>query len=243
MPRPVLPHVLPFTVLRLGLTFTERRECTEAENDEALAGFQRWTIEGWNANQPQARRDCRDHPKSRRAIELRWRLWGESNPGRSYDEFEQSGGTVVDDTCDDPRLAHVDLCARDRAGVVVGMASLINIEELTQTEDVLTVRAMPMPGFPPGRHRHTPQAWGVFSRYVLENDLEFVDGTKLEVAELRFPDSEDSDSIPRDGNGMTEMWGEILGASAALGFTPRSAETPNRVRATTMGDRRPGRTA
>lgn len=240
MPRPELPHIRPFTVPNLGFEFTERRECTPAEDDAARQGFRKWTIAEWNEKQPQQRRDCGDVASIRVEIARRWSEWVAANPGGTRDQFEQLGLTVVDETCDDPRLAQVNLCARSSRGVV-GMASLFNVEELSRSPEVVVVRAMPMPGFPPGTRRHIPQAWGVFSRYILENDLEFVDGTRLEVAELRFPDNEDSDSIPRDNNGLAEMWDEILLAANVVDVTPRDGATPSRVEAKIWGNARPGR--
>ena len=240
MPRPELPHVRPFTVPDLGLEFTERRGCTREEDDAARQGFRKWTIAEWNEKQPQPRRDCGDVASIRIEIARRWGEWIDANPGGTRDQFEQLGLTVIDETCDDPRLPQLNFCARS-SGRVVGMASLFNVEIIDRSTSVLVVRAMPMPGFPPGARRHIPQAWGVFSRYILENDLEFVDGTRLEVSELRFPDNEDSDSIPREGNGMAEMWSEILSAANPVEFTPRDDVTPSRVEATVWGSARPGR--
>jgi hypothetical protein len=242
MPRPELPHVRPFTVQELGLEFTERRDCTPEEDDAARQGFRKWTIAGWNEKQPQPRRDCNDAPSIRLEIARRWGEWITDNPGGTRDEFEQLGLTVIDETCDDPRLPQVNLCARV-GGVVVGMASLFNIEKIGRYDGALVVRAMPMPGFPPGGRGHIPEAWGVFSRYILENDLEFVDGTKLEVAELRFPDNDDSDSIPRQGNGMAQMWDEILRAANVVEVSDRDGVTPSRVEAKIWGSSRPGREA
>ena len=240
MPRPELPHVRPFTVPELGLEFTERRDCTPEEDDAARQGFRKWTIAGWNEKQPQPRRDCNDAPSIRLEIARRWGEWITDNPGGTRDDFEQLGLTVIDETCDDPRLPQVNLCARS-GGVVVGMASLFNIEKIGRYDGALVVRAMPMPGFPPGGRGHIPEAWGVFSRYILENDLEFVDGTRLEVSELRFPDNDDSDSIPRQGNGMAQMWDEILRAANVVEVSDRDGVTPSRVEAKVWGSSRPGR--
>jgi hypothetical protein len=234
--------VRPFTVPELGLEFTERRDCTPEEDDAARQGFRKWTIAGWNEKQPQPRRDCNDAPSIRLAISRRWGEWITDNPSGTRDDFEQLGLTVIDETCDDPRLPQVNLCARV-GGVVVGMASLFNIEKIGRYDGALVVRAMPMPGFPPGGRGHIPEAWGVFSRYILENDLEFVDGTKLEVAELRFPDNDDSDSIPRQGNGMAQMWDEILRAANVVEVSDRDGVTPSRVEAKIWGSSRPGREA
>jgi len=234
--------VRPFTVQELGLEFTERRDCTPEEDDAARQGFRKWTIAGWNEKQPQPRRDCNDAPSIRLEIARRWGEWITDNPGGTRDDFEQLGLTVIDETCDDPRLPQVNLCARV-GGVVVGMASLFNIEKIGRYDGALVVRAMPMPGFPPGGRGHIPEAWGVFSRYILENDLEFVDGTKLEVAELRFPDNDDSDSIPRQGNGMAQMWDEILRAANVVEVSDRDGVTPSRVEAKIWGSSRPGREA
>ena len=240
MPRPELPHVRPFTVPELGLEFTERRDCTPEEDDAARQGFRKWTIAGWNEKQPQPRRDCNDVPSIRLEIARRWGEWIADNPGGTRDDFEQLGLTVIDETCDDPRLPQVNLCARS-GGVVVGMASLFNIENIGRYDGALVVRAMPMPGFPPGGRGHLPEAWGVFSRYILENDLEFVDGTRLEVSELRFPDNDDSDSIPRQSNGMAQMWDEILRAANVVDVSDRDGVTPSRVEAKVWGSSRPGR--
>ena len=242
MPRPELPHVRPFTVQELGLEFTERRDCTPEEDDAARQGFRKWTIAGWNEKQPQPRRDCNDAPSIRLEIARRWGEWITDNPSGTRDEFEQLGLTVIDETCDDPRLPQLNLCARV-GGVVVGMASLFNIEKIGRYDGALVVRAMPMPGFPAFGRGHIPEAWGVFSRYILENDLEFVDGTKLEVAELRFPDNDDSDSIPRQGNGMSQMWDEILRAANVVDVSDRDGVTPSRVEAKVWGSSRPGREA
>lgn len=240
MPRPELPHVLPFTVPDLGLEFTERRECTPEEDDAARQGFRKWTIAGWNEKQPQPRRDCNDVLSIRLEIARRWGEWIAENPGGTRDDFEQLGLTVIDETCEDPRLPQVNLCARFE-GKVVGMASLINIEKIGNYGGALCVRTIPIPGFLPGNRKHIPEAWGVFSRFILENDLKLADGTLLEVAELRFPDNEDSDSIPRDGNGMAEMWDEILKAGKVLAVTPRDGVTPSWVEAKVWGSSRPGR--
>lgn len=240
MPRPELPHVRPFTVPELGLEFTERRDCTPEEDDAARQGFRKWTIAGWNEKQPQPRRDCNDVPSIRLEIARRWGEWISDNPSGTRDEFEQLGLTVIDETCDDPRLPQVNLCARS-GGVVVGMASLFNVEKIGRYDGALVVRAMPMPGFPPGDRVHTPEAWGVFSRFILENDLEFVDGSRLEVSELRFPDNDDSDSIPRQGNGMVQMWNEILRAANVVEVSDRDGVTPSRVEAKVWGSSRPGR--
>lgn len=223
------PRIVPFTIDRLALTFTDRRDATPAEDDAARAGFRRWTIEGWNERQPANRRDCDDAPQIRSEIARRWEAWTLENPTGTREAFEAEGHTVVDETCPDPRLSSLDFVARAESGEVVGMYSLTNIVELSTFNEATFVRCMPMPGYPPGRFRYIPQSWGVASKWLLENTIEFEDGTRLEVEELFFPEDPDSHSEPTDENGMAQMWEEILAVSVEIEASSRGV--PKRVRA------------
>lgn len=231
MPRPELPHAVPFTVDRLGLTFTDRRYATAEEDDLARHGFRTWTIREWNERQPVERRDCNDHLATRKEIARRWDEWIAQNPDGDRDQFEQEGLTVVDETCEDPRLPRLDLVARNPLGHVVGMLSLYNLTTLREEEGVLVVRAMPMPGFPPALFGSIPEGWGVCSRWLLENDIDLADGSVIVVEELFFPEDDDSHSMPENDNGMSEMWAEILSASEVEEPSKREG-VPKRVKRT-----------
>ena len=222
-------RVVPFTIERLGLTFTDRRDATAEDDEAARAGFRKWTIQEWNERQPVERRDCDDAPQIRLEVSRRWETWIEQNPDGTREQFEAAGLTVVDETCSDPRLLSLDLVARAPSGAAVGMWSLTNIVELDGSESAVEIRTMPMPGYPPGGFRHIPHAWGVGSRWLLENTIELADGMHVYVSELFFPDDDDSHAAPVEGNGMAQMWGEILNAAEEVETSSRGV--PKRVRA------------
>jgi hypothetical protein len=204
------PIVRSFEVPRLGLSFMDRRRARPHEIEVGRAGFRLWTLDGWNKGTAHSseRRECGAVNWQRVEISKRWDEYSQ-RPGATWEAFEQTGATVLDETCEDPRMLQIQFVAL-RNGRAVGIANLQNVVELARDRVKVSVRAMPMPGFPPAPGRSIPESWGIFSRFLLENDLELADGMRLSVEEIFLPDDDDSHSRPEHGNGMAEMIGELL---------------------------------
>ena len=214
----------------------DRRRAREPEIEAGRAGFRRWTLEAWNRDVPHSaeRRECGAVPWQRIEIARRWDLYSQT-PGATWQEFEQSGATVLDETCEDPRLPQIKFIAL-RNGRAVGLANLQNVTELARDRVTTNVRVMPMPGFPPVPGLSIPASWGIFGRFLLENDLDFADDRRLSVEEIFLPDDPDSHSRPEPGNGMSEMIAELLiGGDQAE--PSRFAGVPKIIRSKRLGRR------
>lgn len=121
------------------------------------------------------------------AVQRRYDRAVEREPGLTFDEFEERGGALVHDGCQDPRKRMLNFLVRDaNTGRWIGGIHLGNIDVERDTDGNLQATAFFWAGLVVPDGVTDRQVWIRIMRHIVRNDITFRNGRVLDIVGFDF---------------------------------------------------------